>query len=259
MHATSPVLLQSGFVVLVIALIAVDEATRLRPLRRFTSTAARLSVFRWTTASLCCLAALATALARPAQLLRVPPAADLAWLTAPPARAIAVTLLALYFVLALLPALQAGLAPRLRLRYWRQTRPLHFMLPVSDSERRWWILLSIAAGVGEEIVFRGFLMQYLTGALHGQWQLPLTLAWLLSSLVFGACHAYQGAAGIVRAAVGGLMFGLLALVCGNLLLPMLLHTLVDLAVLLVYHPGQDHPDAAARLVQGCEPGAAHAS
>jgi membrane protease YdiL (CAAX protease family) len=126
-------------------------------------------------------------------------------------------------------------------------------LPVSDSERRWWVLVSIAAGVCEEVVFRGFLMQFLEGQLHGGWRLDPTAAWLLSSLIFGCGHFYQGAAGIARTALAGLMFGLLAIVSGNLLLPIVLHVLVDMAVLWVYRPQLDNPDAAARLVQGCDP------
>ena len=57
----------------------------------------------------------------------------------------------------------------------------------------------------------------------------------------------------IRTALGGLMFSLLAIVSGNLVLPIVLHVLVDLAVLWVYHPQLDSPATAARLVQGCPP------
>lgn len=58
---------------------------------------------------------------------------------------------------------------------------------------------------------------------------------------------------MARTTLGGLAFGLLAILSGGLLLPIVLHALVDIVVLGLYHPRHDNPDAAQRLMQGCDP------
>jgi membrane protease YdiL (CAAX protease family) len=132
-------------------------------------------------------------------------------------------------------------------------RPLRWMLPASAIERRWWLALSLTAGITEEIVVRGCLLPDLQGAgpasplVH----LPLWAAWLLSSLVFGFGHLYQGAAGIVRTALGGLFMGALAIASGGIALPIVVHVLADLQTLWIYRPERDDPAEAARLVEGC--------
>jgi hypothetical protein len=59
--------------------------------------------------------------------------------------------------------------------------------------------------------------------------------------------------GLVRTTLAGLQFGLLAIVSGSLLLPIVLHAMVDVVVLWMYRPQLDNPGAAARLVHGCDP------
>jgi membrane protease YdiL (CAAX protease family) len=66
----------------------------------------------------------------------------------------------------------------------------------------------------------------------------------VGAVAFGLAHAYQGIAGIVTTGVlGGVMAGLY-LGTGSLLLPVLLHTLIDLRFLLV--PTSALPDVARR-------------
>lgn len=71
-------------------------------------------------------------------------------------------------------------------------------------------------------------------------------AWLLSSLVFGLAHVYQGVAGVIRAT-------LVAIFTGQLMVPILLHALFDLQMLWMYRPANDDPDMAEKLMQGCTP------
>ncbi len=140
-----------------------------------------------------------------------------------------------------------------RARMTAAFRSLRWMLPASRIERRWWIALSLTAGITEEIVARGFLLADLHGAsaasplLH----LPLWAAWVLSSLAFGFAHLYQGLQGIVRTTLGGLFMGALAIVSGGLAVPIVVHVLVDALTVFTYRPDQDSPGEAARLVQGC--------
>ena len=46
------------------------------------------------------------------------------------------------------------------------------LLPVTPDERRLYLAVAFTAGVGEELLFRGFLLLYLTGVLDWPWQGP---------------------------------------------------------------------------------------
>ena len=99
---------------------------------------------------------------------------------------------------------------------------LEQLLPRTPRERRVFALLSVAAGTGEELAYRGYAIPVLAPLLG------LTGAAVLSTAVFGVIHAYQGALGIVRT---GLMGGVLAwgfLASGSLWPPIIAHTLIDL-------------------------------
>ncbi len=104
-----------------------------------------------------------------------------------------------------------------------------YLLP-SDSARDyiWFGLLCVTAGVCEECLFRGFLMHYLGAS---PFHLSMTIAIILSAGVFGLNHLYQGLSGMATSAVLGVIFALLFVATGNLLLPMLVHALVDLRAL----------------------------
>lgn len=177
---------------------------------------------------------------------------DLPWLDGRPLLyAFATALVAVYFALGLWPGLHSMLNHRVRPKYGRAMRSLRFLAPVSPRERYWWVLVSLSAGICEELLFRGFLLQYLRGHLDGGPSMGLVLAWLVSSVAFGFGHIYQGWAGVCRTTVAGLAFGALAILTGNLALPILLHFLIDLQVLVMYRPTLDAPDEAAALIAGC--------
>ncbi len=127
------------------------------------------------------------------------------------------------------------------------------MLPVSTKERRYWILLCLSAGVCEELLYRGFLMHFFCGGFAGGVSLGLVGAWLASSVLFGLAHAYQGAAGVIQSLIAGLLLGLIAILSGQLTIPIFLHALFDLRVLWMYRPLKDDPATAEKLAQGCAP------
>lgn len=105
----------------------------------------------------------------------------------------------------------------------RQMTSIEGVLPHTPGELKLFLALSVAAGVGEEIVFRGYLLAYF-GGLVGP-----TGAVLASTLLFGWGHLYQGAAGIVRTGIVGLLYAGAYVVTGSLLAPMLLHVVMDAA------------------------------
>jgi len=113
-----------------------------------------------------------------------------------------------------------------------------YFFPATRTERRWWVFVCITAGVCEETLFRGFMLHY----LHVfPWTLNLTLALLISSVIFGSNHLYQGAGGVAGTAIAGVLFGLLFLLTGNLLLPIIVHGVIDLRMLAILRPPTDVP------------------
>jgi CAAX protease family protein len=103
-----------------------------------------------------------------------------------------------------------------------QLAPLRSIIPGNAREGRYFAGLSVTAGVCEEIVYRGFLIVYLAALF------PLWFAVVLSSVIFGVGHTYQGGGGILKTGLVGLIMAGLFLLTGALWAPMLLHAVIDL-------------------------------
>src|SRR6184192_3473796 len=72
----------------------------------------------------------------------------------------------------------------------------------------------IGAGLYEEFMFRGFLMQGLAmcfGAGRGGW----IAACIIQGALFGAAHAYQNPLGIAITGTLGILLGIIVLVSGR--------------------------------------------
>jgi uncharacterized protein len=236
---------------LVVAVPLIDMPATKR-LKQFSSSHERLALYRRWVVLAWALVAIALALTSFKTLFWLTPHANEAsWLFHDPIAHGAVALfVAAFLLLALWPGIKCAIDPSVRPRYRKAMRSLIFMMPVTPSERLWWALLSVTAGICEELLFRGFLLQYARGQLEGGPALGLTLAWLLTSFGFGLGHIYQGTSGFVRTTIAGLMFGMLAILTGNLLLPILVHCLLDLQVLLMYQPMKDSPEETPALISG---------
>jgi membrane protease YdiL (CAAX protease family) len=96
----------------------------------------------------------------------------------------------------------------------------------------------IGAGLYEEFMFRGFLMQGLAmcfGASRGAW----VAACIIQGALFGAAHAYQNPLGIAITGTLGVLLGIIVLVSGrNLWLVIIGHGLYDASrVVLFYFQG----------------------
>jgi membrane protease YdiL (CAAX protease family) len=137
-----------------------------------------------------------------------------------------------FFVLALAPGLHCLFKPKRIAAYTRAYEGLAFFLPHTQRERLLFVLLSVSAGVCEEWIFRGFVLQ----TLHGTTRLPWIAALLVSSILFGWNHLYQGSRGLVMTTVTGLALGLATISSGGLVLPIVLHALLDLQLLIVFDP-----------------------
>lgn len=101
--------------------------------------------------------------------------------------------------------------------------PVAEYLPRSAREARWFRGVSLAAGIGEEIFYRGFLLWYLAPLMPWIW------AVVVSSVLFGFAHIMHGAQAALRATFMGAALALLYLFGGSLLAPMIVHTAVDLS------------------------------
>lgn len=122
------------------------------------------------------------------------------------------------------------------------------------AERFWFAAVSVGAGVSEELLFRGFLFWYLGFFFP---QLSLIQLVVLSSVLFGFCHIYQGVLGIVATGVLGAVLMWMYVSTESLVLPMAIHALIDLRILAIFTPGrmrslQCAPTQASR--QGTETG-----
>jgi membrane protease YdiL (CAAX protease family) len=97
------------------------------------------------------------------------------------------------------------------------------MLPRNRAEVRLGALLSLNAGLVEELLFRLALPALLYGAFGNA-----LFACVVSVLVFGALHAYQGPVGIIGTMVVGAFLLALYVATGSILVPIVVHALIDL-------------------------------
>ena len=113
------------------------------------------------------------------------------------------------------------------------------LLPRSRSERRLFAVVGVTAGVCEEWLYRGFFLAVVVALAPG---LPDVALAVVAALAFGLAHAYQGLSGVLTTGVLGGLLASVYLATGSLLLPVLLHAVIDLRFLLV--PASALPAAA---------------
>ncbi len=99
---------------------------------------------------------------------------------------------------------------------------LSLIFPQNGNELARFYGLSITAGIVEEILWRGFLIWYLSQFM------PLWGAALVSIIGFGLAHAYQGVANLPPIIAVGAVFTGLYLLTGSIWLPVILHAAVDI-------------------------------
>lgn len=96
--------------------------------------------------------------------------------------------------------------------------------------------LAAAAGIGEEVLFRGFLQQGLADAMKRMEYEPVVCqvtAIGLASLIFGLFHAITKTYVIVAAVIGGLL-GYLYLHTDSLIAPIVAHGVYDFVAILFF-------------------------
>jgi len=101
------------------------------------------------------------------------------------------------------------------------------LIPRTPAEIRWGAVLSFNAGITEEIFFR-LLMPLTWYALTGD----VLVALLISVVLFGLVHAYQGVIGVIATMAVGIALTLVYLATQQIWLAILVHALIDLRALV---------------------------
>lgn len=97
------------------------------------------------------------------------------------------------------------------------------VLPKSPLEFAPYCALAMTAGICEEFLYRGFTMAVLTRLGLAAW-----LVVLISSVLFGLAHTYQGKTGVVGTTLMGLVFGTARVAVRTLVPVIVWHTVVDI-------------------------------
>jgi membrane protease YdiL (CAAX protease family) len=97
------------------------------------------------------------------------------------------------------------------------------LYPVTKKQQIMFVLVSITVGICEEIIFRGFLYNYLQDFFF----LSASVSLIVVSVVFGLGHFMQGISGVISSTIFGLIMGYLYFVTGSLLVPIIVHILYD--------------------------------
>jgi len=114
--------------------------------------------------------------------------------------------------------------------WWRKFVPdVRPLIPTTRRERWFFAAVAVSAGVCEEIVFRAWLLF----TLHTSLGLDGTTSIFLAAALFGLCHIYQGITGVVGATCAGVLLSALYIGTGTLLVPIVLHSLLDLRVTIL--------------------------
>jgi uncharacterized protein len=97
------------------------------------------------------------------------------------------------------------------------------------------LMVTVGAGFGEELVFRGYLFERL-GKLLGSDALGRSAIVVLTAALFGLAHyAGQGVPGVQQATITGLVFGSIFAITGHLWTLVFAHAAFDVtAVLIIY-------------------------
>lgn len=100
----------------------------------------------------------------------------------------------------------------------------NLLIPRIFREKKYFLFVSLTAGICEEVFLRGCVM-FLLGDIFPM--LPLVWIAVISSVLFGLFHLYQGISGIIKTGVIGLFFAGLYIATGSIIPGILLHFCVD--------------------------------
>jgi uncharacterized protein len=95
------------------------------------------------------------------------------------------------------------------------------LVPHRAEEMRWFVAVSLTAGICEEFLYRGYLI-WAVGSYVGWWG-----GVVFSVVAFAVVHAYQGRRGILTAGTLGVLLAAVVALTGSLVPAMAVHAWVD--------------------------------
>jgi len=101
-----------------------------------------------------------------------------------------------------------------------------WFFPITQREKRVWSLVSISAGITEEIVYRGYFFYALAIFFPN---LSLIYILLITTLIFGIGHIYLGKE-VIKSTILGLIFGIFYIVFDSVIPVIIIHITQDLTV-----------------------------
>lgn len=104
---------------------------------------------------------------------------------------------------------------------------MYFIIPLNWQEYKPYIFLSFAAGVSEEIIYRGFLIQYMLFLIDDTSN-PELAAIIIPALVFGVIHRYQGWWAVIKISTIAALLGVIYIYSKSIFLVIVIHILIDL-------------------------------
>lgn len=119
------------------------------------------------------------------------------------------------------------------------------MLPRLKGERAMFVLLSLCAGIFEEIAYRGLLLAIISAIGP---VLPALAVIVIGAALFAVAHAYQGIAGALLAGLLGFALGGIYFVTGSLILSVVFHTVLDARQAFTL-PGPTRDEQSAGVAQ----------
>lgn len=101
-------------------------------------------------------------------------------------------------------------------------KDVYYYLPKTKREFDWFIILSISAGICEEIIFRLFIFEFLKGNAN------LLIAFVLTNIIFAITHIGSGKQNIINAFILGLLFSAIYYFSENIWIAVYLHIAIDI-------------------------------
>lgn len=99
---------------------------------------------------------------------------------------------------------------------------IYHYLPKTDKELKWFVFLSISAGICEEIIFRLFVFEFLNENTN------LITTFIVTNLLFAVTHIGSGKSNLISSFILGLLFSAIYFFADNIWLAILLHISIDI-------------------------------
>ncbi len=116
---------------------------------------------------------------------------------------------------------------RWREKTFRERRKVFSFIPADKNELIHFTFLAFAAGIGEEVIFRGYLIHYITywtgNTLNG-----ILIACLFSSALFAFLHGYQGWKSMIKIFFLALLFSGIFVYSQSLWIVIIVHAFIDI-------------------------------